>query len=104
MVVLQILKVIVVGWGTRTAHEFRDGEIDAMFVLTRFRPLVEYFYLALKGVQLRVIPTPQVASLFIYLSPQHEEALEPLNQAFRQVILAQQVKEHNLDPFNCPDA
>ena len=80
------------------------GDVDAMFVITRFQPLVEHFALALKGVTLRVIPTPQVASLFIYLSPQHPETLEPLNRAFRQVIFDQQLKEHNLDPFNCPDA
>jgi len=77
-----------------------EGIVEAMFVISKFQPLVNHLALSLKGVTFRMMPTPQEASLFIYLSPLKHDKLVSLDAAFRQVKLDQGVG-YGIDPFHC---
>lgn len=78
-----------------------SGRVEAMFVIGRFEPLLQFFGLALEGTELVSFPTPQEAQLYIYLGPSSEHLMASLNQAFLQSKADKGLKTHNLDPFNC---
>jgi len=77
-----------------------EDVVEAMFVISKFQPLVNHLAMSLKGVTFRMIPTPQEASLFIYLSPLKHDKQVSLDAAFRQVKLDQGVG-YGIDPFHC---
>lgn len=78
-----------------------EGAVDAMFVISKFEPLVNHLALSLKGVTFKMIPTPQEASLFIYLSPLKRDKLKAFDTAFRQVKRDRGIKGFSINPFHC---